>query len=92
MEDHFEISFEAAGKKYVATVYPDYTGEKLHFQLHYHDEEDGEPAVIFMEASDDQSADIPKPSWVQRIALGEQPFLSAEFLQAAGDAIDAHAQ
>jgi hypothetical protein len=89
MEDHFEISFEADGKKYAGTVYPDYTDEKLHFQLNYHADEDGKSAIVFMEPGD-RGTDQPERIWVQRIAMGEQPFLSAGFLEAAGAAIKAH--
>jgi hypothetical protein len=85
MEDHFEIYFEADGKKYAGTVYPDHTDEQLHFQLNYHTDGDGKSDIIFMEMSDEAV-----PLWVQRIALGEQPFLSSEFLQAAGAAIKVH--
>jgi hypothetical protein len=89
MEDHFEINFEADGKKFAGTVYPDYTDEKLHFQVNYHADEDGNPVIIFMELGD-QDPDMPERLWVQRIAMGEQPFLSTGFLQAAGAAIKAH--
>lgn len=89
MEDHFEISFEADRKKYAGTVYPDYTDEKLHFQLNYHVDEDGKSAIVFMEPGD-RGTDQPERIWVQRIAMGEQPFLSAGFLEAAGAAIKAH--
>jgi hypothetical protein len=89
MEDHFEIYFESDGKKYAGTVYPDHTDEQLHFQLNYHADGDGKSDIIFMEMSN-EAADISESLWVQRIALGEQPFLSSEFLQAAGAAIKAH--
>ncbi|HEX4371770.1 MAG TPA: hypothetical protein VHZ50_00565 [Puia sp.] len=87
MEDHFEIFFEVDGKKYTGLVYPDHTDGQLHFQLNYHAAEDEKSNIIFMEMSD--ADDISEPLWVQRIALGEQPFLSSEFLQAAGAAIKA---
>jgi hypothetical protein len=89
MEDHFEMCFEASGKKYAGTVYPDYNDKKLYFQLQYHADEDGRSSTVFMEMSD-QDADNPERIWLQRIAVGEQPFLSPEFLQAAGAAIKAH--
>jgi hypothetical protein len=89
MEDHFDISFEADGKKYSGAVYPDYMGGKLHFQLSYHVNEDGQSAIVFMGLGD-PDADSSERLWVQRIATGEQPFLSAGFLQAAGAAIKAH--
>jgi hypothetical protein len=89
MEDYFDIYFEAGGKKYAGTVYTDHLGEKLLFQLHYHAQEDGKPAIVFIELGDETS-NVPGPVWVQRIAEGEQPFLSSEFLQAAGDGIEKH--
>jgi hypothetical protein len=88
MEEQFEINFLAEGKKYAATVYPDQSDKKIHYQLNYHGDEDGKSAIVFMERADD--AGEPRPGWVQRIAAGEQPFLSAEFLEAAGEAIEAH--
>ena len=88
MEDQFDINFEAEGKKYAGTVYPDQLGDKIHYQLSYQVGENGKSALIFMERGD--TADEAQSGWVQRIIQGEQPFLSAEFLQAAGEAIDMH--
>jgi hypothetical protein len=87
MEDHFEISFEVGGKKYTGIVYPDHMDGQLHFQLNYYADGDGKSDIIFMEMNNADNAS--EPLWVQRIALGEQPFLSAEFLQTAGAAIKA---
>jgi len=87
MEDHFEIHFVLAGKQYAGTVYPDHIDKKIHYQLHYHAREDGNSSIVFIEPGE-RIHDVSGPAWVQRIAAGEKHFLSSEFLQAAGAAIE----